>query len=340
VTSSIATTCGDRSKASPSGHAALTLGIGGYPSRNPQVEDASMQDTTRYLLARPSSGFVDILNQIVTSYEWAQVLARHLVIDCVWGNWSDDLSYYFEVRAEHAANVSLRSDDEHLMRMSVHPSLLADLRDRSYRRRLLRDDAGALRITHAETGLDLSSYDVPDCRKDVIVHHPIGGGEFATDALRMMTLTADLRRIVGAVMARLPRPYNAIHLRSTDLVMDLADARAQIASLDPALPILVASDNSASLTAISQLCTGNHFFRIAKIFSPDGKPLHSDETLNPRQRNIEALVDLIALASSASIVLPEIISGSKPSSGYSRLAKELQDDPALLSQLMSPGGAR
>jgi hypothetical protein len=299
-----------------------------------------MQDGVRYLLARPSSGFVDILNQIVTSFELAQVLERHLVVDCRWGNWRDDLSYYFEVRPEHAADVSLRSVDEQLIGMTVHPSLLADLQDRSYRRRLVRDDVGALRIVHAGTGLDLSAHDVPDCRQDVIVHHPIGGGERATDALRMLTLTADLRRIIGEAMAGLPRPYNAIHLRNTDLVVDLADARARIASLDPAIPILVASDNSASLSQISQLCPENHFLSLARLFSPDGKPLHSDQTLVPRERNIEALVDLIALASSDALVQPEIVSGPKPSSGYSRLAKELKEDPTLLHQLVSSDGAQ
>jgi hypothetical protein len=299
-----------------------------------------MQDGVRYLLARPSSGFADILNQIVTSYEWAQVLARHLVVDCQWGNWRDDLSYYFEVRPEHAADVSLRSDDEHLIRMTVHPKLLADLQDRSYRRRLVRDDVGTLRITHAGTGLDLSSYDVPDCRQDVIVHHPIGGGGRATDALRMLTLTPDLRQIIGEAMAGLPRPYNAIHLRNTDLVVDLADARARISSLDPAVPVLVASDNSASLTEISAICPEYHFFSIARIFSPDGKPLHSDQTLDARERNIEALIDLIALASSQSLVLPDVVSGNKSTSGFARLAKNLQGDPDLLSQLLSAEGSR
>jgi hypothetical protein len=340
VISALAPTHGHRSNATPSGHATEKPSIGGNPARRPSIEDIRMQDTTRYLLARPSSGFVDILNQIVTSFEWARVLKRHLVVDCRWGNWRDDLSYYFDVRSEHAADVSLRLDDANLMGLSVHPALLADLQDRSYRRRLVRDDAEALRITHAETGLDLSSYDVPDCRQDVIVHHPIGGGHRATDALRMLTLTADLRRVIGEVMAGLPRAYNAIHLRNTDLVADLADARTRIASLDPAVPILVASDNSASLSQISQICPENHFFSIARIFSADGKPLHSDQTLAPRERNIEALVDLIALASSACVVLPKIVSGSKPDSGYSRLAKDLQDDSALLSQLVSPDGTR
>jgi hypothetical protein len=299
-----------------------------------------MQDTTRYLLARPSSGFADILNQIVTSYEWAQVLARHLVVDCRWGHWRDDLAYYFEVRPEHVADVSLRSDDEHLIRMTVHPALLADLQDRSYRRKLVRDDVGALRITHAGTGLDLSSYGMPDCRQDVIVHHPIGGGGRATDALRMLTLTADLRRIIGEAMAGLPRPYNAIHLRNTDLVVDFADARARIASLDPAIPILVASDSSASLAKISKACPEYHCFSAARIFSPYGKPLHFDQTIDPRQRNIETLVDLIALASSESLVLPKIVSGIKSISGFSRLAQNLQNDRALLSQLLSSEGSR
>jgi len=218
--------------------------------------------------------------------------------------------------------------------MTVHPAHLSDIRNRSYARRVVKDDAGRRRMTHAELGVDLSSYVVPDCRKDVIVHHPFGGGRRETVALRMLKLTAGLRRIVSDALSGLPESYNAIHLRNTDLVASFDDARTQIALLDPTVPIFVASDNSASLAEISQMCPQNEFFSLATTFSADGKPLQYNRALDARQRNIEVLIDLVALASSESLVLPVIARGGKRLSGFSRLAKELQNDPALLSQLV------
>jgi hypothetical protein len=296
-----------------------------------------MQDDRRILLVRPSSGLVDILNQVVTSHEWAQMLSRDLVIDCLWGNWSDDLSYYFDVRSPYSARISLCMGTEPMERLHVHPPLLADLQDRSYRRRLVRDDANMLRISHAETGMDLSAYNVPDCRADVIVHHPIGGGERATEALRMFVAKPELRNPVMEAMNDLPRPFNAIHLRNTDLVASLDTASSQIALLDPAVPIVVASDSATSIVKISELCPDHRFFQIAQTLSAGREPLHFDESVNPRQRNIEALVDLFVLASSETLVLPEIVSGPKLSSGYSRLARELHEDAELVDGLLFGG---
>jgi hypothetical protein len=298
-----------------------------------------MKESNRILLARPSSGFVDILNQIVTSYEWAQTLSRHLVVDTRWGNWRDALDYYFDVLPVHASHISLASDDDALSTMTVHPALLSDLRDRSYRRKLVRDDAGNLRVTDARSGLDISSYNVPDCSKDVIVHHPIGGGERAAEALGMLTLTPELRRLTSEAMRDVPRPYNAVHLRNTDLVASLDDAREQIAMLNPDVPILVASDNAMSLSAISEMCPRHVFLSVTENFSSSGTPLHFDTSLDARRRNVEALTDVLALASADALVVPNIVRGPKSSSGYSRLALELREDSALLSQLLTFDGA-
>jgi len=150
----------------------------------------------------------------------------------------------------------------------------------------------------------------------------------------MLTLTAEVRRIVSAAMMELPQPYNAVHLRNTDLVVDFDDARSQIGMLDPEIPILVASDNAESLATISQVCPENKFFSIAKHYSADGTPLHFDTSLDPRKRNLEVLIDLLALASSESVVVPMIMRGIKRLSGFSRLAKELHDDSALLSRVL------
>jgi hypothetical protein len=290
----------------------------------------------RILLVRPRAGLNDVLNQVVRSAEWAQQLNRLLIVDAAWGSFGDDMGHYFGVR-DSSTRMRLSFDPAEIAGMSLAPKFLNSDVLSTYRDvQVPFDDLprGGL-IIDAKTRSILSARVVPDVRAQVILDHPIGGGDRGVELLQNLVLQPQLRHHILQRIQSMPQRYSGIHIRHTDIQTNMNDAIRRISALDQSMPLFVASDNSNVFDALRKAFPRRYI--LGDTFKVEGgMPLHKKTSpLNPRVRNTHALSDLFLLALSSELLVPnQTFNGSPRSSGFSRLAQALHREPETVLRLL------
>jgi len=201
--------------------------------------------------------------------------------------------------------------------------------------------------------------------EDVVVFHRQGNVGSGLDLLRNMRFSLEIRRTFLERWSKLSKPYIALHLRRTDKScsdMKLekilkALHRLGKSGLVPEGPVYVASDHpelpdnfreELEKTQAREVVSFTyhppiHEQRNAKKEDPylqrqkeherhslglEGLHLHDD--LSPEEKhqtNLDAFVDLLLLAMAQELVTS--------CGGYSHLARELHEDPAVVLSLLS-----
>jgi hypothetical protein len=288
------------------------------------------------LLVRPRAGLNDVINQVLRSAEWAERLERLLIVDAAWAAFGDNLGHYFRVRDTPSA-LRLTFDPAEVAGMSVSPAFLNGDVMAAYKD--IPVSFGGLPrarvMIDARTGTILSSRMVPDVRAQVIVDHPIGGGDRGIELLRRLVLQPELQHHVLQRLRAMPEPYVAIHIRHTDMRTDMSDAVRRISAIHRSTPLFVASDNADVFDELRATFPRRNIIGNT-LRNGNGRPLHMrTSALDPRARNTHAIGDLLLLALGRELLVPEqSIHGARVSSGFSRLAQALHREPETVLQLL------
>lgn len=294
----------------------------------------------RLLLCRPAGGLNDMLCQIERACRYADRFGRTVIVETDHQGaieFRDRFADYFVSRQRRlvlsAERVRHRFDA-----MEVFPSFLRG-RVTSYRPRNTGREG---RTVDEATGLRVSFDFERDYDQPLLVHHDFGGGRHSLDALRRLRIgdavAAELRRRRGSIGGS----YAALHIRNTDYRARYRDRLDELAQRLSG-PIFVATDNRASLDDCRQAFGAARVISFANLSHPAGQPLHHlGPEADARERNLDAVVDLLMLALADSVhgfeLEPNPV-GAKVS-GFTSLAIDLHEAPAVLRRLAPQAFAR
>lgn len=287
------------------------------------------------MLCRPRGGLNDMLNQIHVCWRYARRSRRTLVLDTRWSGLLEPFDRYFELRRDSRRILLTPTANDAFVRAlrAARPTLI----DQSSPSPL---DASGDTYRDAATGESLTSDLSSDHPDDVLVHERHGGGASGPDVLRRLRLTREVASEITRRLTALPRPYTAIHVRNTDLT---SDYRAFIAEQAPQLSgrtIAIATDDGRVLDHAEEAIADARIVRLTTTPRSDGRQLHANPDVDRWEANVDALFDLIMLASADRLLIcPLDAAGPKRSrmSGFSRLALQLHERPALVRALLSNG---
>ena len=293
---------------------------------------------TRVLLCRPVGGLNDILCEIETCWRYAEAHGRILIVDTLNSGLVDHFGRYFERRSPEA-NVLLHTSSEliaRLARLTILPAAMTG-RLTAYDIRWQGSDC-----LDAATGTRLSFDFSVDHDSAVLLHQQSAGSLLSLDCLSRLRLTDDAAREVSARLAGRPASYVAIQVRNTDMKTNyrrlFRRLRREVAGRD----LLICSDDFACIAFARRTFTKSRVFTVSDIPDTGGVRLHRNKTLDRRKTNIDALVDLIAMAGAETLhfnrnALWNRLFGRfrpRPVSGYAKLAEALGNRPDLVEGLL------
>ena len=292
----------------------------------------------RLLLCRPQAGLTDMFSRIGGCVRYADIFGRHVIVEMDFKgaeHFRDDFSYYF---VSHDRQLTLSSANyvERFDHLKTHPASFTG-RVNSYKAQY---SLAVEAIADVETG-EIPSFDFgKDYPEPLLLSHAAGGGlRKAEIALRRLSLSKVLSDEVHARLNRIGAAYTSIHIRNTDFTTDY---KARVEALQDRIsgPIYVATDNLDVLTYCRNLFGQDRVFNFSMLPNDAGHPMHSNQMLDARTHNIDAICDLILLASAKTYNFFPLsnphLTGAKYS-GFSKLAELLHKDQALLRQFIDAG---
>lgn len=281
----------------------------------------------KYLLCRPESGLNDALNQIELAYRYAAATDRLVVVDtnhCSSRHFRDDFDHYFTSRDSRLV-LNVRDYQQLFDSLDVYPPFLKG-RVSSYQIEVSELQKCWVEVeTQVPVMVDYSRrYSQP-----LLVHQSFGGGLLSVDALKKLQLQPWLVELLLERLQHLGEPYAAVHVRNTDIKSSYKEAVAALAGVDR---LFVATDSAEVLEAFRS-ALGD---RVVSFTQPSTNvPLHYQAS-DPRQQNIDAILDLLTLALAHRLYLVELSNCSWAKySGFSLLAYSLKGTPSVLSSLIS-----
>jgi hypothetical protein len=290
----------------------------------------------RYILCRPRGGFNDNLAQISRCLLYAIRFRRKVLIDMRHAGQCQDFALYFLPHPRSFRLINFHNGDESYFfpdSFSVYPSVLSS-------------PVGALfPVYDPEVNLHVDPQtSVPTVfdhnrgySQQILLHEQCGGGPGWT-ALERMQLQPVVAKQIASRISQLPTPYNAIHIRhsdvSTDVCLFLETIKPQL--LLSALPVLIATDNSSVLQIARDILKGIEVVSLFE-FPPGllaGQSLHYSSATLDFPGGVAILTDLFALAFAKKLFLCSLTTGSL--SGFGNLAADLIVRPHLLRRLFGP----
>jgi hypothetical protein len=165
----------------------------------------------------------------------------------------------------------------------------------------------------------------------LLVHSRFGGGQSSIVFLSHVALTSDLANRIARRLLELPKSFDAIHIRATDMVADLSPLEFLTGPVMKGRQVMIASDSDEIKDRVSAA-----FAQVAKVMSAvklpknDSRPLHKE--IERGENFIEdTLTDLFALARSERLFFTLTDRGSI--SGYAMLAESLRVNPGIFKGL-------
>ncbi|MEI6030927.1 MAG: hypothetical protein WCQ20_07155 [Synechococcaceae cyanobacterium ELA739] len=287
----------------------------------------------RYLLCRPRGGFNDNLVQISRCLLYALRFRRVLLIDMCHAGQCQNLSLYFLSHPRsfrlveiHDAELNYPFSDPFL----VYPSALSSPLGKFFPVYDSVTNCHVDPLTLVPTTFDHNR----DYPQQILLHEQCGGGS-GWPTLERMRLQPDVAMKIASRISQLPTPYNAVHIRhsdvSTNVHLFLESIRPQL--LLSALPVLIATDNSSVLQIAIGIFKG---IEVVTLFEfPEGllpgKSLHYSTSTSDFAGGVAVLTDLFALAFAQKLFLCSLTNGSL--SGFGNLAADLMMRPHLLRRL-------
>ena len=315
----------------------------GYPGRERCARTDSLWSwrnnrEQRWLLCRPHGGTHDLLFQIKKCYDYAKAYERSLVIDTRRSGLVDVFDRYFRLIAPDRT-VSLELSEElsaSLNELDTWPPAVAGKLEiyKGFR------DPESKKWCEKDSGDPVTFDFKQDHPQTLLVHQQCGGGRagVAVEMLAKFGLQHDIATFCNEALSKLPCDYVGIHVRNTDYKTDYKAFFSQLHDHLAAENIVICSDNVEVRRYAQDFFDQSKVFTVGDIPDTKGKRIHGNRKLNSLTVNQAMLVDLLALARSKELIFTNVSVG-KPS-GFSRLAKDLQERPEVIDQLLDEARLR
>ena len=298
----------------------------------------SATSSPRLVLCRPRGGLNDTLNQVEHCWDYAERFGRRLIVDAWRSGLRAAFSDYFCVR-DAAADVMLHPSPADVEAFDCLPAEPPALTGRISTYSTQWDS----RLGHSWQSGHLRVPVRFDRDRNygaaLLLHEQSGGGRDSLAALRRLRFTAEVAAIIRSRVVSLGTGYIGLHLRQTD---NPIDAQGFLLSLRESLAgcrVLVCSDDPAIVAKASDILHASEVFAASLLQDSRGTPQHvtggHDAFPDPaarRRANLDALVDLVALARADRVVLSRGYSGTY--SGFGMLAKLLCEHRDVLDGML------
>lgn len=287
----------------------------------------------KVVLCLPRAGLNDVLNQIARCATYASKHDRILIIDSERGAIGASIFDFLLPFPGQTLKIWRLSPDLNVWltrNTSIEPEILQGIVT-NFSAKYVGDGKKYFALKGSEIPLtfDMSR----KYSKDILVHSQGGGGNRAITFLERMAFRRKIAEKIGQRVAALGSDYQAIHVRNTDMQTDY---KPYFEELKPQLAgqrVLICSDDAQCKAYARHYFDASEVVEVTTTPDLEGKRLHGNKTLDPFQQVFDSFVDLMAMGSASALhfTSPTI----KKSSGFSRLANALKDNPEVRDGLMT-----
>lgn len=278
-----------------------------------------------------------MLCQIERCCRYAELFGRRVVVDTNYTNaihFRDKFSSYF-VSQQFGLELELSDQDLDIADSFIFPHEVRG----NIRANKFEFSKESMCYVDTTTRTPLTFNFSENYNEPALLHQTGGGGNLGISALRRVRLHD---QIVDSLIERLraiSTPYISIHIRNTDYETDYVDIFKQLSLKEISVPLLVCTDDENVLLAARQIITNCKLISFSNLQTGPDKRIHFfNENTPAKQRNVDAIVDLLLLAiSSHLIMLPLKANVEAPNGGYSGfsiLANSLHQDRTTLHRLL------
>ncbi len=290
-----------------------------------------------YVLCRPQGGINDMLCQIEHCCRYAEKFGRSVIVDTHYPkaiHFRDKFSNYF-VSRQRRLILDTTEIDLHEANVSVYPHCVrGNLFDYDF-----HFSWDVRRYVESNSLTPLTFDPDKDYEEKYLLHHTGGGGQLSVNALQRLRLHDSVVDKLVERLKSINQQYVAIHIRNTDYETDYRDALHEMSGLS-GVPVLVCTDNQETLNDAFEIIGRDRVISFSNLDAGDDKRLHffSDDAI-ARERNIDALVDLLLLAFSSYLVILQLKKNVEAPfggySGFSVLANLLHNDRTTLLAMLN-----
>ena len=260
----------------------------------------------KYLLCRPQGGLNDMLCQIEKCCRYAELTKRVVIVDTNYQHSSyfkDDLCNYFQSN-QNKLILSIRGYEKELEKLSVSPSFLQGV---IFNYETVLPDKNLIHL-EAKTKLPITFDFSRDHDEDLLIYHQMGGGDVAFVTLLRMRLKDSLLGELEKRYQLIGENFSAIHIRNTDYESSYDEVLGDL-KCNPPEKLFLATDNSNVLADFRSALERTEIFSFSKSLSGNKEPIHVFKDMNfdqIKQRNEDAILDLLLLALSSKLYLVKI----------------------------------
>jgi hypothetical protein len=292
-----------------------------------------------YVYCLPLGGLNDTLCQIAVCCQYALKHGRKLYVDTQFsGAFRVPFSEVFNFVADSALLVNGCPSELELLHLN---SVETQFRDLSLSRVIqdleIESEAGLATINGQQITFDFSV----GSSTPLLIHSSFGGGWKSIEILHVLTLTPRFRSIIQAALLKMPRIYDAVHIRATDYQSDYTCLISGPHRLSCGSSKLLLSSDNQDVIEIFRDAFGDCVFSPELLEDPTlanklpSDPLHTRLDLpyaSRLSRTAQVLVDLLSLAGSRRLYFTRVENGSF--SGYSMLALHIKKHSYIARQLL------
>ena len=283
--------------------------------------------TDTYVICMPEGGLCDMMGRIHDCIEYCKAHGRIMILDTRNATHATDLmETYFTINSPVLYKGDLDAKYASLKGRSFYPPELAETFS-TMEVKWTKEKSFIDLATKVPTYFDLSqSYS-----EDVILFRDCGGGvNKVLSFLSLSRLTPLVKQTYEKRRAMLPEDYISVHVRNTDRVSDVTGFIKKYSDVFESAFIFLATDDYTSIQRFKELYKD----KVYTFSQPDpaGKEIGTHHVKRSREetrvQTIDAIVDLLLLANGKSLYY------SHPSSGFSKVAEGLHEEPLLIRNLI------
>ena len=291
--------------------------------------------TLRYLICRPRGGLNDTLCQIEKCWQYAEQFNRVLIIDTYE---SGLMANFFDFFVVKKSSVAVRGNftDEELKKVNQLSCLPEFFQGELFKRSIYFLNPQKNYVDYLTQQSATFDFNV-DHTQEILVHEQSGGGTLSFECLGRLSFSKKISESIQQALAKLPKNYQAIHVRNTDYQTDYNYYFKKIKKRVSKNNLLVCSDDNKSIDQAKNTFLLTNVFSITTLVKTSkNQPLHLRQYYTNQSEcetaTKNALIDLIGLGL-ADILF--IMSGNHGHpSGFSVLAAYLCEHKKIIRQLL------
>lgn len=282
----------------------------------------SPPNPSRFLICIPRGGLNDVLCQIQACLFYAIRTRRILLVDTA-DSTIGDLQALFDTSSVPGLN-NFKSFSKELLKLDIWPPINID--------KLLKRECD---VGWSEELNGYLTFDFTKDHKEAILVHSGRGGGYGLGMLSKMKLREPIRTKVLEKLSKLPKQYDALQVRNTDVKANLSRLLETAKQGPGQRPLLLCTDDDNIISHIkSKLGAKRTVFLLRPLRANASKPLHYDTEIPQDERNINLMVDLLAMSAARRLYVAR--QENEQLSGFPRLAKALHAQPKLANHILAP----